>query len=256
MDRFDLYEITVQSPARLVSFLRAIHGRQPRVLGEDFSGTAAVSRAWVAAIEGGHAIAIDHDAEALARARSCAGLRAILGDVRTCPDAERDAADVIFAGNFSLGEWHTRADLVAYLRRARARLYSHGVFVCDTYGGASAFQSGAVERLHPAPDGALVRYTWEQRSADPLTAEVVNALHFRVERAGEIVQEITDAFVYRWRLWSVPELRDALSEAGFARTEVQSDLPDAAGGADDRSLRSADARDLGESFILCVIGRT
>jgi hypothetical protein len=44
-DRHDLYERTVQSPDRIVSFLRAIHGRSPVAIGEDFCGTAAVSRA-------------------------------------------------------------------------------------------------------------------------------------------------------------------------------------------------------------------
>ena len=39
-------------------------------------------------------------------------------------------------------------------------------------------------------------------------------MHFRVERDGCIIQEETDAFVYRWRLWSVPELRDAMREGG------------------------------------------
>lgn len=256
MDRFDLYELTVQSPRWLIPLLQAIHGRSPRTLGEDFSGSAAVSRAWVASVEDGRAIAVDHDAEALSRARDCPGLLPILGDVRTSTSAALHPADVIFAGNFSIGEIHARHELVAYLRHSRARLNAGGVFVCDTYGGASAFRTGAVERSHPTLDGARIRYTWEQRSADPLTAEVVNALHFRVERGGEIVQEITDAFVYRWRLWSVPEIRDALVEAGFARTEVASELPRETGEGKLRCSISVDASALGENFILCVTGRS
>jgi hypothetical protein len=49
---------------------------------------------------------------------------------------------------------------------------------------------------------------------------VTNAIHFRVECNGEIIHQLTDAFVYHWRLWSVPELRDAMRQAGFRATEV------------------------------------
>jgi hypothetical protein len=259
VDRFDLYELCVQSPAHLVPFLRAVHGRGPRILGEDFCGTGAISRAWIASIEGGRAIAVDRDAEALARARCDERITVIEGDVRTATDPTRHSADVIFAGNFSIGELADRGSLIAYFRHVRARLRRDGVFVCDTYSGASAFRTGAIERMHASPDGAMIRYTWEQRGADPLTARVENALHFRVERAGEIVQEITDAFVYRWRLWSVPEVRDALAEAGFASSEVYSELPREgefdSQFASEVSVHPADGRELAESFIVCVAGR-
>jgi len=252
VDRFDLYELAVQSPPHVVALLRAIHGRTPRVLAEDFSGTAAVSRAWVTAIEGGRAIAVDRDGEALARARGHAAMHVIESDVRELPSSALARADVVFAGNFSIGELHERRELVDYLRRSRERLNPHGVFVCDTYGGASAYRIGAVTRTHVGPDATRVLYTWEQRRADPTTARVENALHFRVERSGEIVHEITDAFVYRWRLWSVPELSDALAEAGFARSEVHADLPEPRVNA--RAI-AIDGAALPESFIVCVAGR-
>jgi hypothetical protein len=267
VDRFDLYELTVQSPSRLVPFLRAIHGREPRILGEDFAGTAAVSREWVSSIAGASAIAVDIDRDVLSRAGACDRLstgahdrlRTVVADVRAPTSDALAPADVIFAGNFSIGELATRRELVEYLRRSRARLNEHGVFVCDTYGGASAFRIGAIERSHFTQDGARIRYTWEQRRIDPLTARVENALHFRVERAGEIVLEITDAFVYRWRLWSVPEIRDALEDAGFSASEVRSELSsDESSRAAIESTGAPSSRDscaLAESFIVCVAGR-
>jgi hypothetical protein len=101
-----------------------------------------------------------------------------------------------------------------------------------------------------------IRYIWQQRQTDPLTGLVENALHFRVERAGEVVQEITDAFVYRWRLWSVPELRDAMREAGFARTDVYAQLPDARDAGGTLYARPIeDPEEIDESFIVCVAGR-
>ncbi len=250
LDAHTLYELTVQQPRMLIPLLRAIHGDTPRVLGEDFAGTAALSRAWVAEIESGTAIAIDHDARVLARAANVPSITRIQGDLRTAIPPAGAAPDIVFAGNFSIGELHTRSELIAYMRRVRGRLARGGVFVCDTYGGESAFRIGAVERTHLAPGGATIRYTWEQREADPTTARVVNALHFRVLRGGEVVQEFTDAFVYRWRLWSVPEIRDALSEVGFGATEVHADLDEATNTSPGHALCG-----VGGSFIVCVSGR-
>ncbi len=259
LDRFALYELCVQSPRHVVGLLRAVHGRDPKILAEDFSGTAAVSREWIANVKGGHAIAVDHDADALRRAGKRSRLKVIRGDVFTAVDPRRDRADVIFVGNFSIGEIHHRPRLVEYLTRSRARLQPRGVFVCDTYGGESAFRVGGVQRIHPGPPssrGPRIRYTWEQRKADPTTGMVENAMHFRVDRDGEIVQEETDAFVYRWRLWSVPELRDAMSEAGFKKTEVYDKVPDGVDQHGEAYVRPVtDPRELGDSFIVCVVGR-
>jgi hypothetical protein len=130
------------------------------------------------------------------------------------------------------------------------------VFLCDTYAGESAFLIGHVHRNHPAPDGRLIRYTWEQRDADPLTGMVTNAIHFRVSKGGVIEQEVNDAFVYRWRLWSVPELRDAMLEAGFATTEVYAKVADAIDDEGNVYIQPADPAELDDSFIVLVAART
>jgi hypothetical protein len=259
LSRHGLYELCVQSPGDVVAFLGAVHGHKPTILGEDFCGTAAVSRAWVRGIAGGRAVAIDADADVLAEARRRAvapGIEFMLGDVLATTDPEPRAADVIFVGNFSIGEIHERSRLIAYLGHSRSRLGASGIFVCDVYGGESAFATGDVQRIHVAPGGARVRYTWEQRAADPTTGMVVCAMHFRVERAGRVLAEHRDAFVYRWRLWSVPELRDAMLDAGFARSEVSAKLADAKdqdGHVYVRPVTASGALD--ESFVVFVVGR-
>ena len=257
----DLYELCVQSPAHLVPFLRAVHGHDPRLLGEDFAGTAALSHLWADQGENHHAVAVDLDANALA-------FRGVHPRVTThCQDVRdaSDPADAIFVGNFSIGYWHTRADLVAYLTHARSRLNPGGVFVCDTYGGESALLLGDVHRDHWIPDdpryaghaGKRIRYTWEQRAADPITGRVTDVLHFRVERAGVIEQEFFDAFVYEWRLWSITEIRDAMDDAGFNTTEVYAKTADA---IDDEGnayvLPIEDGEDeLDDSYIVLIAGR-
>jgi SAM-dependent methyltransferase len=153
MDIQELYELCVQSPAHVVPMLRAIHGGEPRVLGEDFAGTAAVSRAWCATDPGARAIAVDLDAALLARAGDGSRIERIAGDVRTATHPQSHRADVIFVGNFSIGYLRTRAELLAYLRRAAERLSPGGVFICDTYGGESAFRAWRPASVRPATFG-------------------------------------------------------------------------------------------------------
>lgn len=242
MDRHELYECCVQSPVDVVRLLVDLHGRSPLVLREDFSGTAAVSRAWTA-LSGAHrAEAVDHDADLLARAVSAPRIERIHADVRSA-EVREASCDVVFVGNYSIGEIGSRAELVDYLVGSRRRLRGGGVFVCDTYGGESAFRRGTLERRHVGPGGTILHHVWEQRGIDPLAARVENALHFRVEDDGCIVNELRDAFVYRWRLWSVPELVDALAEAGFAGTRVRTVL---------RAGGEPDPEALGRGFSACI----
>ncbi len=149
---------------------------------------------------------------------------------------------------------------MTYLRHALLGLEARGILVLDVYGGASAMIPGVTEQALETDDGDVL-YAWEQRETDPLTGIVRNAMHFRLPDG----TEARDAFVYHWRLWTVPELRDAMREAGFASTEVHTSL----GGAIDADgnllvhaastdaepeSEAMDDEDL-ESFVAYVVGR-
>ncbi len=275
MDRHDLYELCVQSPRILAAFLHGVHGADPLVLREDFCGTAALSRRWIAdGIKRGErrrAVAVDLDPEVLGRAAreaAAAGIADRLmiiqadaadpGEHRGGAGAAALAPDVVFVGNFSIGYIHTRAALLGYLRASRARLaaansgWGGGVFVCDTYGGAGAFRLGSLERTHVGRRGEVVRYLWRHVAADPLTGIVVSTISFRVIEGGEATLELPDAFIYRWRLWSIAELREAMAEAGFASTEVYTKVDVAPG---ERPEPVTGPEELGEDWIVCVVGR-
>lgn len=254
MDRYDLYELAVTEPVRLARFLHAVHGRKPRILREDFSGSGALSHTWAASGPHARAIAVDRDQEPLQRLRAIPRVEPVKADVLSC----HARADIIAATNFPIGYLHTRADLMAYLRHARRCLRPRGILVADTYGGNDAFTTGRTTQRIRGPGGERIEYTWEQRSADPLTARVVDVLHFKVrERGSSRARVFRDAFVYDWRLWSIPELRDAMLEAGFKRVEVYDRL----GSAVDHRGRLytrplPDGHELDENYVVYVVGRT
>ncbi len=252
LDRFSLYELCVQSPERMVPFLSAVHRGAPRVLREDFCGTGGVCRAWASQGPRFRAIGVDLDPEPLARLRGAPRVRAVRADVLDCPAR----ADIISATNFPIGYWHTRPELVQYLRLTRRRLSKGGVFVCDTYGGASALEPGSTRRDFWLKDGIRVRYTWEQREADPISGLVLDVIHFRADRDGEVIADLPEAFIYRWRLWSIAELREAMHEAGFKSSEVYSELADALDSDGRLYVRPiTDGRELGRDYVVCIAGR-
>lgn len=220
MNRFDLYEWAVQSPQMQARFVRAVHGGDPRVLREDFAGPAAIARAWVLLDGANRAVAVDRDPEPLAHAMvrlreavPGAGERLTLveRDVREA----RDRADIVVAFNFGACELHSRRELLEWLGAALVSLEPGGVLVCDLYAGAEAFLPGETEQTVNTPAGPVV-YRWEQRDADPLHGRVRNAMHFDLPDG----RRVQNAFEYDWRLWSPPELRDAMLEAGFAQVDA------------------------------------
>jgi len=260
MDRYDLYELCVQSVPVLGRLLESVHGAAPVVLHEDFCGSAALSRWWVGQSATRVAVGTDIDGPCVREARVRAERAALVsepgigrlvvreGDVRnwhalTDPAgvAWREVvsagalgpagkmAEVVFAGNFSIGYLETRTELMNYLRGAHARLAPGGVLACDLYGGATAFATGATTRVIDAGEGRVVRCVWRHDAADPRTARVVNSLSFRVIERGEVTAELPEAFIYRWRLWGLAELREAMIEAGFASTRVIAGLGGPAG---------------------------
>lgn len=282
LDRFDLYELCVQAPMLMARFLEAVHGRKPLVLREDFSGGGALCKAWVRSglvvsaaspageriaqagrgvpgrlLPGRRAIAVDLDPEPLRRLRGFDRILPVRADVRR----STHRADIIAALNFPLGYFHDRPALVHYLRLSRRRLNPRGVFVGDIYGGTSAFEVCSKGRDLRGPEGERIRYTWEQRSADVLTGRVSNSIHFTIRTPGN-VRELRDAFTYDWRLWSIPELRDAFQEAGFGTVEVydqNAGAIDHLGRLHVRPVR--DGAELGRDedggdWVVYVVGRT
>ncbi len=270
LDRYDLYELCAQAPDQEARFLHAVHGRNPRTLREDFSGPGAIARAWTALHPRSKAIVIDRDPGPLARALT-RGVHRSPDDpanpniTAVCTDVlrARDKADVVAALNFALCELHDRATLLKYLRAVRASLNPRGVFVADLYGGLDAYRPATYTRTLRGPSRETITYTWEQRTADQATAMVTNAMHFKVQpprprnaKAAPRPYTLPDAFTYHWRLWTIPELRDAMTEAGFKRIDLYDRLGDATDAEGNLYVRPvADGEPLDDNWVAYLAAR-
>ncbi len=221
-DRYALYLAAVQAPDVDVKFFNKIYRqnfkRGAKVLREDFCGTAAVCCEWVQKKTDRVAYGVDLDPEPLAWGRehnlskisesARERVHLVEGDVLT---ADVPPADIIAAQNFSYCIFETRAELKAYFERAYAGLADNGVFILDLFGGYESLEDDREEKT--AYDG--FDYIWHQEKYDPVTAHGTFKIHFAFSDRSKI----RDAFVYEWRLWTIPEVREVLIEAGFDRAD-------------------------------------
>ncbi len=219
-DRHELYQTAVQRPTVMIGFIEElfemVRGREPMVLREDFCGTAFLSATWVRSLPGRRAVGVDNDQDVLAWAermnrQSLGGeaeqLRLVCDDVMAV-DAP---ADVGVSLNFSHWVYHERKQLLAYLKHAHACIEPGGLFVCDAFGGPASMQPCLDER----PFGGF-KYQWEQVSYDPITGNIRCAIHFKFRNGGVM----KNAFEYDWRMWTLPEIAELLTEAGFGEIGV------------------------------------
>jgi len=226
VDRYALYEASVQSPEAHIEFLERIcrelrPDRETRILREDFCGTHALSTCWVRRDPTRRAFGVDLDPEPLAwgRARNAklpASVRRRLqirqGDVLQ----RQETAEVAMAGNFSFYVFKTRALLLQYFRAARASLTQEGLLVLEMAGGPGMIEATRERKTVKTVRGRKFSYEWDQRSFDPITHDAKYAIHFKFPDGSRL----KEAFTYDWRLWSIPEVREALIDAGFSSTAV------------------------------------
>jgi hypothetical protein len=224
-DRHVLYELAVQTADLECVFIdrtfRELRGRAPRAIKEDFAGTCNLACEWVRSDAKNSAVAVDLDQDVLAwgDTRHVAGLNDAQrqrlevrhGNVLTEGGQDLDA---LIAFNFSYWVFKTRAELVSYFKFARTQLADDGVLFLDCFGGYEAQKEMKERREIDGEDD--FEYVWDQAAFNPITHDYTCHIHFRFQDGSRM----KEAFTYHWRLWMVPEIRELLAEAGFARTLV------------------------------------
>ncbi len=221
-DKHRCYEISVQDPVAEIDMIdmtyRVLRGKTATVLREDFCGTANTSCEWVRRRTDNRAVSIDIDPEVLewARRNNVARLRSSQREridiwKTDVMDFRHGKADVILAMNFSYQLFKTRAELGTYFSRAREGLADDGVLFIDAYGGyESCRRNREKTRLEQ------FTYYWDQAKFDPMSGHMLCYIHFRFRDKSWLKR----AFSYCWRLYTLPELREMLDEAGFSRVTV------------------------------------
>jgi hypothetical protein len=229
LDRHRLYQLSVQSPEADLEFFVArykeLRGREPKVLREDFCGTAYISATWAGSAKGRRAIGVDLDASTLqwGREHNLAPLskdaqkRVELRQTNVL-DGGGERSDMTCAMNFSYGVFKTRAELKHYLEVVFQQLADDGVFLTELYGGTEAIVAVQDEREIEGDEesGGDFTYLWEQAAYNPITHETFCHIHFRLSDGSTIEK----AFTYDWRLWSIAEVRELLYEVGFQSVRV------------------------------------
>jgi SAM-dependent methyltransferase len=223
-DRHVLYQHAVQNTESELDFVadtfKRLRGRLPLSLREDFCGTGNTACAWAARKPSNTAIGLDIDQPTLdwaaqhnlARLTPAqrARVRLINRDVLHPGDAV--GTDCVLAMNFSYWLFKTRDTLRGYFRSVHDSLAPGGVFFLDHYGGYESMQE-LTEPRAIEPDDATPPFTylWAQERYNPITAEMRCSISFKFADRSRLDR----AFVYDWRLWTMPEVRELLAEAGF-----------------------------------------
>ncbi len=225
-DRHRLYELSVQCPEAEIDFVdktyKMLRGRKAHLLREDFCGTASVCCEWVKRRKTNRAIGVDLDPHVLAW-----GMEHRVGALPEQQEkritliesdvvkAKTEAPDIISAMNFSYWLLRERSVLKRYLRNTYRALKDDGVLFLDCYGGYDSHRE--IEEDREIDDGGKdFTYIWDQAEFDPINHRVLCHIHFAFPDGSRLDK----AFSYEWRLWTLPELRDLLSECGFERVTV------------------------------------
>jgi hypothetical protein len=256
-DRHELYEASVQDTETELEFVAetflALAGRPLKRIREDFCGTANTACAWVRSGADHEAIAVDLDAEVLEWGRR--------HHIKALGRTERDRlsihnddvlsvqtrpVDAVLAMNFSYYLFTTREHLRAYFEKARSALVEDGVLFLDAFGGYDAHRE-----LEERTEYDDFTYVWDQASFDPINHHMTCQIHFEFPDDSRLER----AFEYHWRLWTLPEIRELLLEAGFSSATVYWEGTDEETGEGDGIYSPSESGDADAGWICYLVAR-
>ena len=226
-DKYHCYQESVQEPSHEVEFFEQAYAdfnrRKPRHLREDFCGTFAVCCDWVKGDPKRTALGVDLDPECLnwGREHNLAKLdettqkrvKLRQQDVR---QRNRPAADILAAQNFSFWIFRTREELRDYFKAARSNLAPGGILVTDMMGGGECYEEEHEDVRKIGKGKKAFKYVWTQDTFNPINHDARFHISFRFKDGSAL----DEAFVYEWRFWTIPEVRELMAEAGFSSSHV------------------------------------
>lgn len=252
-DKYYYYKRSVQSPDTDVEFLskayKEIKGGDATSFREDFCGTFSISCEWVK-LNGKHtAYGVDLEPETIEYGRQNYMSKLSEDEQsritllnKNVMDKDLPHVDIVCAQNFSYFIFKKREILRKYFENVYRTLNKDGVFVIDIFGGSQCYEPNEEETDHDD-----FSYYWDQDSFDPVSNEAQFYIHFK--RKGE--KKRRECFSYDWRMWTLPEVREIMEEAGFSRTHVYWEGTDEDGDGDGEFERVIKGEDC-ESWIAYV----
>jgi SAM-dependent methyltransferase len=254
-DKFAAYHNSVQCPKDDVRFLRRVYrdvnGSEPSVLREDFCGTFAICCAWVRLDQDKKAIGLDIDKNTLDYGKKHylsqlsesqrSRVHTLHKDVLSYSG---EKADIDCALNFSYYIFHSRKTLLRYFKSCRRSLRPGGIMIIDSFGGPKCGESSVEIKRLPG-----LTYYWEQEDFDPINNRARFYIHFK-PRGG---QKHMRAFSYDWRMWTIPELRDVMIDAGFRDVLVYWEGT-AADGSGNGKYHRRKTGDSSQAWIAYIVG--
>ncbi len=256
-DRHELYEASVQDPETELEFVsetfEALAGRPLRSVREDFCGTANTACHWVRSGPEHSAIGIDLDGDVLEWGREkhlaklnadeAARIQLLQGNVM---EVATEPVDAVLAMNFSYYLFTTRELLKTYFRRVREGLVDDGILFLDAFGGYDAHRE-----LEERTEYDDFTYVWDQASFDPIHHHMTCLIHFEFPDGSEMNR----AFEYYWRLWTLPEIRELLVEAGYSEVAVYWEGTDEESGEGNGVYEPAETGDADAGWICYLVAR-
>lgn len=220
LKKYSLYEKSVQCVESDVDFLNEkfeeIRGHRPTLLREDFCGTGKLMCEWVKQGDKHEAHGVDLDPEPVNYGKEYhlsklneTQQTQVNYYLENVLDSTSIKGQVIVAFNFSYFIFKKRAELVNYFKKVRESLTDDGVFFLDLFGGPESQTLVEEETEH---DG--FSYFWDCDKFNPITNECLFHIHFKEKGQSKM----REAFTYDWRMWTFPEIREALVDAGFKKT--------------------------------------
>lgn len=256
-DKYYYYHKSVQSPDDDAEFYEKAYGHffpdyEAITLREDFCAAFANSCSWVKLSSEKQAIGLDIDIEPISYGKknylsklSADEQKRINIMEKNVLDKDAPSADIITATNFSYFCFKKRNDLLEYFKNCHNTLNEEGVLILDCFGGPECHEANEHETEHDT-----FSYYWDQDNFNPITHEATFYIHFK--RKGEAKRN--KEFIYDWRLWSIPEIKDLLEEAGFSESVVYWEGSDDSGDGNGEFDITETGEEC-ESWIAYIVGK-
>ena len=158
-------------------------------------------------------------------------------------------AKTAIGSQFKIGDYFifkSRKELVRYFKTVRKSLNKQGIFCIDIFGGPESQKLVTDTKKMKG-----LTYYWECQHFNPLTHDCTFAIHFKDAQG----KKHENVFTYNWRFWTMPELKDILLEAGFAKVVSYWEGDDDDGGGNGE-FEPAEESENCDAWVCYMVGLT